>query len=107
MFTFKINRQNNGIQKEFFSENKIDLNYIFGVYYQYPQPSEMFICYNEDVKEINMALFVPRLGKNKIESIIQPTPNPEIMGTPEVLFVSHFFGDNEIQWFAHEFAYHA
>jgi hypothetical protein len=30
---------------------------------------------------------------------------PEIMGTLEVLFVSQVFSDNEIQWFAHEFAY--
>jgi hypothetical protein len=39
--------------------------------------------------------------------LVSPQVTPEIMGTPEVLFVCQVFSDNEIQWFAHEFAYHA
>jgi acid phosphatase type 7 len=38
---------------------------------------EIFICYNQhgDHRNINLALFVRRLGKEKIESVMKPTPN--------------------------------
>jgi hypothetical protein len=48
---------------------------------------------------------IPRVKVILVSPPVTPEimDTPEIMGTPEVLFVS----DNEIQWFAHEFAYDA
>ncbi|MGA9151477.1 MAG: hypothetical protein WBZ36_12940 [Candidatus Nitrosopolaris sp.] len=51
-----------------------------------------------------LLLWVTQGAKVKV-ILVTPQVTPEIMSTPENLFVCQVFSDNEIQWFAHEFAY--